>query len=401
MPSSYTRYRPVYPKLIYTTKATGAQSSYDFSPYSPGDVQYARPDTQRRKRPANVTEYSSLTSFGGHFEQRVYYPPISFTADYGSYLATYQDWESSQFATVGSVGPPATPDWQTALRLQIKDQKVNLANALAEMRQTQGMFVQNAAAIADAFRNLKRGNVPGAFRALGLPPRQLRGTIANRWLEMRYGWIPLLSDLHGSVEELQTAFNRPWFRKIRVRKVAERRIRSDGMPLYNGTKTYSDNQYKTVVKVVAYVRGNPPTSTRLGFTNPLTVAWELTPYSFVVDWFIPIGNWLNAMDADVGTTSCYGTVTTKDTVIGTSSLGAYAYMRTYGRSVFSGVPELPLPRYEPSLGVTRVANALALLSQVFKDDNPSSTRRPDGSGNKRSSPGYSNWKAPTRRRLGP
>lgn len=36
---------------------------------------------------------------------------------------------------------------------------------------------------------------------------------------------------------------------------------------------------------------------RFGLVNPLEVAWELLPFSFVADWFLPIGGYLNAMDA--------------------------------------------------------------------------------------------------------
>lgn len=35
---------------------------------------------------------------------------------------------------------------------------------------------------------------------------------------------------------------------------------------------------------------------KVGLTNPLSVAWELIPFSFVVDWFLPIGKYLDALD---------------------------------------------------------------------------------------------------------
>jgi len=36
--------------------------------------------------------------------------------------------------------------------------------------------------------------------------------------------------------------------------------------------------------------------------QPLTVIWELLPYSFIVDWFFPIGSFLQATNATVGLT---------------------------------------------------------------------------------------------------
>jgi hypothetical protein len=50
-------------------------------------------------------------------------------------------------------------------------------------------------------------------------------------------------------------------------------------------------------------------SAKLGLINPLLVGWELVPYSFVIDWFLPIGNMLEALDATVGTQFVSGTQT--------------------------------------------------------------------------------------------
>lgn len=34
---------------------------------------------------------------------------------------------------------------------------------------------------------------------------------------------------------------------------------------------------------------------QLGIVNPLSVAWELTPWSFLVDWFVNVGDCIGAM----------------------------------------------------------------------------------------------------------
>jgi hypothetical protein len=34
---------------------------------------------------------------------------------------------------------------------------------------------------------------------------------------------------------------------------------------------------------------------QLGFTNPAAIAWEITPFSFVFDWFYQVGDYLNAL----------------------------------------------------------------------------------------------------------
>ena len=45
---------------------------------------------------------------------------------------------------------------------------------------------------------------------------------------------------------------------------------------------------------------------QLGLTDPLGIAWELTRLSFVADWFVPIGAWLQARSADTGWTFVQG-----------------------------------------------------------------------------------------------
>jgi hypothetical protein len=62
---------------------------------------------------------------------------------------------------------------------------------------------------------------------------------------------------------------------------------------------------KQVVKIACNVRIDNPalaTAQAVGLTNPALVAWELVPYSFVIDWFLPIGNWLTAIAPLVGIT---------------------------------------------------------------------------------------------------
>jgi len=38
----------------------------------------------------------------------------------------------------------------------------------------------------------------------------------------------------------------------------------------------------------------------IGLVNPAAILWELVPYSFVVDWIVPIGQFLENISAGVG-----------------------------------------------------------------------------------------------------
>jgi hypothetical protein len=139
-----------------------------------------------------------------------------------------------------------------------------------------------------------------------------------------------------------------------------------------------------------YVLANPALASlaQAGITNPLEVAWELVPFSFVADWFFPVGAYLGSLDADFGWSFKGGSVTRvmKRTVTGWSSFsrtaitpGMYGvdgsfsapkashYRAKMDRAVYasSPIPDLPRLEKDPVRGL-RVGNAIALLAQAFR-----------------------------------
>jgi hypothetical protein len=58
------------------------------------------------------------------------------------------------------------------------------------------------------------------------------------------------------------------------------------------------------------------TLNQLGLLNPLSLIYELTPWSFVVDWFVPIGPVLNALTAPAGLIFVSGTKSVKSSFTG-------------------------------------------------------------------------------------
>lgn len=122
----------------------------------------------------------------------------------------------------------------------------------------------------------------------------------------------------------------------------------------------------------------------LGLLNPAEVVWERLIYSFVVDWFAPIGTWLSALTADAGFDFISGTCTqvwrSKDIrtsnmrivsspIVAIESAGLpqikYYKRLKMARTVYTSAP-VPGIYVKNPLGVRHVLNALALLAQAFK-----------------------------------
>lgn len=123
-----------------------------------------------------------------------------------------------------------------------------------------------------------------------------------------------------------------------------------------GTTRYTEVvERKGTVKyrAVVFHRSN---MSRIG-VNPIVTAWELTKYSFVIDWFVDIGQWLQAISPVVGYNqlgvSLSWTVQTTDheksTVVGQSgwTLDAGMMDRKITRHDYTrqNYTEIPLPSY--------------------------------------------------------
>jgi hypothetical protein len=185
-------------------------------------------------------------------------------------------------------------------------ESVDMATNLAERRQAVQMIASRCGQILRAFRAVRKGRFKEASRVLGLDntPKRVsaKKQVSNNWLEYHFGWSPLLSDIHGAVDVLQGPSEK---RTIRARASASTYITSTGG--YPNTPPYGSNATRdwydySVRSGLRFTISNPDLwlANRLGLINPATVAWELVPFSFVVDWFVPIGNFIGGMTATLG-----------------------------------------------------------------------------------------------------
>jgi hypothetical protein len=266
---------------------------------------------------------------------------------------------------------------------KLKEQKVNLGVAFAETQQTADLIGSSASRIGRSFSHLTHGRPRAAAQALGLNPRQA----PNHWLELQYGWKPLLSDVFGAVDSLQRLQSEHW---VVTAKGSYKDGREQTMYFNNSATNClrKESGFSGVFVRLDYEPGNTFLSSlaNVGLTNPLEVLWEKVPYSFIVDWFVPIGGWLGSMDAAYGWKFKSGSCTLfrKKYVYGKSNgpsgyidKSDYAGSERYidlKRTVYTSSPLPSFPGIKNPVSLVHAANGLSLLASAFGRSSPRGVR---------------------------
>lgn len=273
---------------------------------------------------------------------------------------------------------------------RIKNQDFSAPVAVAEGRKTIRMIADIVTQVARAGLALRRGNFRGAADALGVSPRggalkrSRYQSLANNWLELQYGWQPLLSDVYGLAQYLEKS--KAYKKREVITSVVHRQVHETA--LYKGDTAWTTEVKESTytVKYVVYFSEDDvvQTSTALGLGNPAAVAWELVPFSFVVDWFLPIGSFLENLDATVGRVFVKGCVTEfyrgRHTAFATGAPSKVVNGQRYDNNIktedmvetiwcsrvpLTAFPAPQFPIYQNPLSVHHAATAFALLAQVF------------------------------------
>lgn len=267
------------------------------------------------------------------------------------------------------------------LRDRVAGSGFNAGVFLGEGHQSLKLITNAAVRITRSLRAFKKFNFQGAYSELvgnrrftRKEKKRLRRCspdrdAASNWLELQYGWLPLLSDAHEGAVFLAHHLSTPLQQVIRVHRAKPGSIvsRSYDVLTFSGTA-------RTDVRIKATLR-EKNVAQLSGLTDPLSVAWELVPFSFVVDWFIPIGQYLDARGL---ASSLQGTFVVSRKFRATASHPRLRPPRlmadvpyTYERVVFtrtvSTTLAIPLPEVKPlgkSLSWAHCVNALALLTQM-------------------------------------
>lgn len=323
-----------------------------------------------------------------------------------------QDDGSKYFLTSGFVGGfvhSNYPEMENAARAECarrfyqnaSGQTLNIGVAMGELPQTVNMIGSTARRLASSFSSLKRLDIDGAFNALKMGNyshrQQLRSrsrnlnasdTVKNHsfaadsWLEMKYGWKPLLHDVEDAAAlAAKSQSDNPERPDIRIQGMSRKRVTVTG-PANPGEASISvtGSGYVQVGMVAYYTITDLKVRNmqKLGLQNLGEVAWELVPYSFVVDWFLPVGSYIQALGATNGLTYGRGCTSTKRHVSGvgicTSAFGKkgriqeFLNFNAFDRTVGIETPAsiLRFKGIKEALNVDKTITSLALLEQAFR-----------------------------------
>jgi hypothetical protein len=289
----------------------------------------------------------------------------------------------------------------------LSNSSLDVSVATLEAPKTFRMIAERASQIAQTFIHLKRFEVGKAidtmfhgkprpsrhekrlrrdskrfrkewFKKHGSNINESTDWAASHWLELKYGWTPFLMDVENGIE----AMARDWGSTPSDIRVAARG-RKTGKAIVSlgsymaGSATGSLEHKTRIVTYHTVLDVSARNSNALGLKNVGSTAWELVPYSFVVDWFLPIGNWIKSQTAASGLGFVHGTSATIQTFNGFGTFTGdqigplFAYKRGYWytRSV---ITEFPAPRLNfdrddlnKMYSWDRVMTSLSLLKVAF------------------------------------
>jgi hypothetical protein len=214
----------------------------------------------------------------------------------------------------------AVNETATKARAGVKSGKAGGWESVAELHKTIDMLRHPFASLTkltNSFQSkssLRRGSSKG----LGAAGSDILQFSAGEWLKYRYGVLPLINDVQAVLNELGRKY------------VAQRQSSRASVTLSNtsytpfsttvtgwGCSHVEERESQTKVRAVSLdeYRSSMAIEAGLDLSQIPKTAWDLIPYSFVVDWFINVGDFLNAMTPRLDVNHLGGCVTVEDLTI--------------------------------------------------------------------------------------
>lgn len=260
----------------------------------------------------------------GSYFWRDVYPQYTYIChgDLAGMLGLISDWTPSPLM---GLSDDLAAEAYEVMKPSFRDRQLSIGNFLWELREIRKGFkplTELVKAWKTGFYKSKRWLSDGGYELLYFPSRRQWGLVRQlKWtndthLSLRYGWLPASRDVvrlwDRAVKfdsDLSAFIGRQGTPQVRrFRKFLE----SSGV-LDSGVSTYGSQtvQNKTSTGIytarMRYRYTLPQFSlaelrTRAFLDRfgvfPTSIFWEAVPYSFVIDWFTPVGDWIRSKEED-------------------------------------------------------------------------------------------------------
>jgi hypothetical protein len=307
-------------------------------------------------------------------------------------------WSSEPYGFSESTYNMLKDDAKAKALAKARDMKVNVPVMLGEGRQTVKMLADTVRTLGKAYRSFRRGRFQQAAKDLGIT--KPTGDSAKHWLAYRYGWQPLLSDAAGLYKLANKGLidpeRGPRFSvsaKALITGSVDVTVVGQGTSVVGGDsrlKGIKVGEAKAGLLLEFTSRASGLESVGLGRYDPLLTAWELTPFSFVFDWFLDIGSYLENLSSLESVTVLAGYTSLTQICYGRSVISAIGYggqlvggtmpaanftFRRYTRDHWEGTISLRTPLWD-GLNAKRLTDAAALWRQICRGDRVPGKYRP-------------------------
>ncbi len=263
---------------------------------------------------------------------------------------------------------------------RLQGESFNMAVFLGEGREALNTIATSATRIYKSFKKLRKGRpkaaldelLTGSSRRTRERPIDRRTVtdewLAGKWLEYSYAWKPLVQDAYGAAAHFAYMQSKDQTITYRVR------VKKPEIPVISASSSFKVHGSALMGKTLKAKITRIDQTGLLGLKDPASFAWELLPFSFVADWFLPIGDYLERVNFSRSLTGTYvtsryykNTVTGATWILNKNSVIDATFSRIHietGRSVSTSL-NVPKPSITPWSELNswrKAATSIALLA---------------------------------------